>query len=88
MPGATGANHAGFPIGVGAGHVHPILNEDAQQAFADLAALDTSGYAPCEGIAPNGGSNAEHPLYQEGFAAGLASRQAPRMRSLRGSVPS
>jgi hypothetical protein len=44
-------------------HFHALLSEDARQAFAALARLDTSGYAPCRGTAPDGGSNAAHPLF-------------------------
>jgi len=69
-------------------HVHRWAEDDAIESLRAVAALDDSGYAPCQGTAPDGGSNAAHPLYQEGFAAGLASRQAPKIRSLRGSVPS
>ena len=46
MPGSTGGNHTGFPDGVGAGHIHDVLNEDAREILAGLAALDRSGYAP------------------------------------------
>jgi len=46
LPGSTGGNHTGFPEGVGAGHIHDVLNEEARDAFAELAALDTTAYAP------------------------------------------
>jgi len=70
MPGSD-ASMTGF-VHVGPGcegpectrHAHTILTHDAQRAFADLAALDPSGYAPCQGIAPNGSGTPDHPLFE------------------------
>jgi len=44
-------------------HRHALLTEEQVGALRNLAALDPSGYAPCEGVSPDGASNAAHPLF-------------------------
>jgi hypothetical protein len=47
MTGFGGSNHE--PVR----HAHELLTIEALAAWEALAALDDSGYAPCEGVAPS-----------------------------------
>lgn len=98
MPGSDAANFTGFEQyqtkDLQKRHYHQLLSGEARDAVADLAGLNTSGYAPmvnpltspapfqapeCGGPAPEGGSNEAHSLY--------AAREPTSVRRPPGSSP-